>query len=219
MLAVEPGLRDAGIGERLKWLQRKHALARGVKLIRWSFDPLEGRNAWLNLRKLSCLATEYVPNLYGPMASKLEGGLQTDRLIASWHLDSPRVRQLYRGERRLTRGSREGSHAPRSVASADVFQAPLANETCLVGGVLRCGRLHLGFRDRAIRIEIPWDIQPIKQNYPDAAKEWRMRIRRVFMHYLGRGYVVSDFWQGKSGGRRKSFYLLVRRTLAALQRG
>ena len=221
MLAVEPGLRNAGVGERLKWLQRKVALARGAKLIRWSFDPLEGRNAWLNFRKLGCLATEYVPNLYGPMASKLEGGLETDRLIASWFLDSPRVSRLYRDVRRRTRRGGEPSREPKWIASKEVPLAslvPLVNETRTVRGVLRCAHLRLGLQAPAIRIEIPSDIQPIKQNYRNAAKEWRMRMRHALMHYLRRGYVVADFWRGEARGGRKSFYLLVRGSLPALQR-
>ncbi len=227
MLAVEPGWRNAGIGERLKWLQRKVALARGAKLILWSFDPLEGRNAWLNLRKLGCLAAEYIPNLYGPMASKLEGGLETDRLIASWYLDSARVSRLYRDVRRRERARGEPAREPKWVASRDVPLArltplvplvPLVNDTRTVGGVLRCGRLRLGLQAPAIRVEIPSDIQPIKQHYRNAAKEWRVQMRRALMHYLRRGYVVADFWRGKVRGKRKSYYLLVRGNLAAVER-
>ncbi len=211
MLAVEPGFRDAGIGVRLKWLQRKHALGLGVKLIRWSFDPLEGRNAWLNLRKLGCLAAEYIPNLYGRMASKLEGGLETDRLIASWSLDSLRVRRLAHPGRKESTGSKWAD-------SADILLAPSVNETRSVGGVLRCKRVRLRLQAPLVRVEIPWDIQPIKQKHLNAAKEWRLKIRKAFMHYLGRGYVAADFWRAEVGGKRKSYYLLVRRSSVSLQR-
>ncbi len=211
MLAVEPRLRDAGIGERLKWLQRRHALRQGVHLIRWSFDPLEGRNAWLNLHKLGCVAMEYIPNLYGRMASKLEGGLETDRLIASWFLGLSRVW-------RLARPVKEASPRLKGAPLAEVLRAPMINETRFVGGVLRCGRLHLDHRGRTIRIEIPSPIQPIKQKHRAVAKEWRMKIRRAFIHYLLRGYVAVYFWRGEIQGRRKSFYVLVRGEFAAFQR-
>jgi predicted GNAT superfamily acetyltransferase len=211
MLAVKPGLRNAGIGERLKWLQRKVALARGAKLIRWSFDPLEGRNAWLNLRKLGCLASEYIPNLYGPRASKLEGGLPTDRLIASWFLDSSRVRRRARLSRRLSM-ERGFSH------QREFSSVPLVTETRRARGVFRCGRLRLGLRARTLRVEIPWDIQTIKQNHRTAAREWRMKIRQALSHYLRRGYVAADLWSGAVEGRRRSYYLLVRGSPASLQR-
>jgi predicted GNAT superfamily acetyltransferase len=91
MLAVLPEFRRARIGQRLKWAQRVEALSRGIKLIEWTFDPLEWQNASLNLNRLGAIARRYVPNLYGISSSPLHRGLPTDRLVAEWWLDSPRV--------------------------------------------------------------------------------------------------------------------------------
>jgi predicted GNAT superfamily acetyltransferase len=91
MLAVLPEFRRAGVGLRLKLEQRRQALARGIRLIEWTFDPLEWKNAIFNLNRLGAIARRYAPNLYGVSSSPLHRGLPTDRLIAEWWIDSPRV--------------------------------------------------------------------------------------------------------------------------------
>jgi predicted GNAT superfamily acetyltransferase len=83
--------RDRGVGRMLKMLQRDEALSRGMHLIEWTFDPLELRNAHFNLNRLGAISREYIPNLYGVTTSPLHRGLATDRLVAEWHLASPRV--------------------------------------------------------------------------------------------------------------------------------
>lgn len=91
MLAVLPEYRRTGIGQQLKWEQRREALTRGIRLIEWTFDPLEWMNASLNLNRLGAIARRYIPNLYGISSSPLHRGLPTDRLVAEWWLDSLRV--------------------------------------------------------------------------------------------------------------------------------
>jgi len=86
-----PEYRDRKIGRSLKLLQRDDALGRGIRLIEWSFDPLETRNAHFNLNRLGAICRRYVSNLYGITTSPLHRGIPTDRLIAEWQLDSARV--------------------------------------------------------------------------------------------------------------------------------
>jgi predicted GNAT superfamily acetyltransferase len=93
MLAVLPKYRNVGLGRRLKLAQRDDALARGIELMEWTFDPLEIKNAHLNLARLGAIARQYVRNCYGPSTSPLQGGLPTDRLVAEWWLRSARVRR------------------------------------------------------------------------------------------------------------------------------
>ena len=97
-LAVLPEWRNAGVGRRLKLAQRDDALARGIALIEWTFDPLEIRNAHLNIARLGAIARRYRRNFYGPSTSPLHGGLPTDRLVAEWWLASVRVERTLRGE-------------------------------------------------------------------------------------------------------------------------
>lgn len=92
MTAVLPEYRDHGVGRRLKMFQRQDALKRGIRLIEWTFDPLEPKNAHFNLVRLGALARRLIPNCYGVTTSPLHSGLPTDRLIAEWWLDSERVK-------------------------------------------------------------------------------------------------------------------------------
>jgi predicted GNAT superfamily acetyltransferase len=91
---VAEGYRDKGVGRALKLFQRTEALSRGLRLIQWTFDPLETRNAHFNLNCLGAISRQFIPNLYGVTSSPLHRGLPTDRLLAEWHLDSQRVKKL-----------------------------------------------------------------------------------------------------------------------------
>ncbi|MCU1308769.1 MAG: GCN5-related N-acetyltransferase [Acidobacteriaceae bacterium] len=91
MLAVRESYRNKGIGRRLKLAQRDDAISRGFELIEWTFDPLEIKNAYLNIEKLGAIARRYNINQYGYTSSPLQGGLPTDRLVAEWWLKSKRV--------------------------------------------------------------------------------------------------------------------------------
>jgi predicted GNAT superfamily acetyltransferase len=88
---VHQDYRDRGVGRMLKLFQREEALGRGIRFIQWTFDPLELRNAHFNLNRLGAICRQYKPNLYGVTTSPLHRGLATDRLLAEWQLDSPRV--------------------------------------------------------------------------------------------------------------------------------
>lgn len=94
MLAVRKEYRNGGLGRRLKMMQREEALGRGIELIEWTFDPLEIKNAYLNIEKLGAIVRRYNINQYGITSSPLQGGLPSDRLIAEWWLKSKRVRTL-----------------------------------------------------------------------------------------------------------------------------
>ena len=93
MLAVLPEYRNVGLGRRLKLAQRDDALARGIDRMEWTFDPLEIKNAHLNIARLGAIARRYMRNIYGPSTSPLQGGLPTDRLVVEWWLRSERVRR------------------------------------------------------------------------------------------------------------------------------
>jgi predicted GNAT superfamily acetyltransferase len=113
MLAVLPEYRNAGLGRRLKLAQRDDALARGFDLMEWTFDPLEIKNAHLNIARLGAIARRYMPDFYGPSTSPLQGGLPTDRLVAEWWLRSKRVRR--------TLGELGGEEAEAVASSAQIL--------------------------------------------------------------------------------------------------
>ena len=91
MTGILPDYRDRKIGRALKLFQREEALSRDIRLIEWTFDPLETRNAHFNLNRLGAIVRTYIPNFYGITSSPLHRNLPTDRLLAEWHLDSKRT--------------------------------------------------------------------------------------------------------------------------------
>ncbi len=179
MMAVRPGLRDSGIGERLKRFQRETLLRQGVTLAEWTFDPLESRNAWLNFARFGGIAREYTRDFYGESDSALHRGLATDRLIVQWPLEDDRV------TRRLDR--RDALPAP-----SDVANTPVINPLRDPARSLRCAEPALDLDGPRLLIAIPTDIQQLKQQNAEAAAEWRAGTRLAFEHYLARGFVVMD---------------------------
>ena len=103
MTAVSKKVQNRGIGARLKWAQRETALAKGVNFIKWTFQPVQARNAFFNLEKLGAVVREYQPNFYGTDYSAANDqdekiGLDSDRLFGEWQLDSAKVTSLAKGE-------------------------------------------------------------------------------------------------------------------------
>ena len=83
----------------LKLRQREEAIARGVALVEWTFDPLELKNAFFNIERLGAIIRRYVLNQYGTTTSHLHGGLPTDRCVAEWHVSTARVARMLNGQR------------------------------------------------------------------------------------------------------------------------
>lgn len=100
MLAVEPGLQNAGIGVKLKLAQRERAFQTGVPLFTWTFDPIQSRNAYLNIVKLGAVVRRYYVNYYGNKSSSaFHRGLDTDRLFVEWWVRSSHVASALAGVR------------------------------------------------------------------------------------------------------------------------
>lgn len=110
MMAVAKDYQNFGVGARLKWAQRARVLAEGRRFIRWTWDPAQARNAHFNLNRLGVVVRRYAVNYYGTDYSTVTGkfaeplGLDSDRLVAEWELDSPRVEAFARGERPVPPG-------------------------------------------------------------------------------------------------------------------
>jgi len=104
MTAVKSEFQSYGIGTKLKWAQREKSLAENVNFIKWTFQPVQARNAFFNLEKLGATMRHYEPNFYGTdySTSHEQGGklgLDSDRLFAEWHLTSEKVVKLSKGEK------------------------------------------------------------------------------------------------------------------------
>lgn len=97
MAGVHPDYRDQGVGYALKLAQREHVLAQGLDLVTWTFDPLETRNAWLNIHKLGAICHTYIRNLYGPMRAAINAGPPSDRFEVEWWIRSQWVMDRLQG--------------------------------------------------------------------------------------------------------------------------
>ncbi|HUA59065.1 MAG TPA: GNAT family N-acetyltransferase [Verrucomicrobiae bacterium] len=116
MLGVLPDYRNRGVGRMLKLCQREDALARGIDLIEWTFDPLELKNAFFNIERLGAIVRRYVENQYGTTTSPLHGGLPTDRCVAEWWLASPHAEAAIAG-RAPARKIEERIEVPAEIAA------------------------------------------------------------------------------------------------------
>jgi predicted GNAT superfamily acetyltransferase len=131
MLGVLPEYRNAGVGRQLKLRQRDDALARSIDLIEWTFDPLDLKNAYLNVERLGAIVRRYLRNQYGVSSSVLHGGLPTDRLLAEWWIGKPRERVEVV----------ERIQVPADIADARAKQAEIADrfEQCFARGLTVVG--------------------------------------------------------------------------------
>jgi predicted GNAT superfamily acetyltransferase len=118
MLGVLPEYRNAGVGRQLKLRQKDDALARGIDLIEWTFDPLDLKNAYFNVERLGAIVHRYVRNQYGISSSLLHGGLPTDRCVAEWWIAKPRP----------TAEAIARIHVPADIESARAKQAEIADQ-------------------------------------------------------------------------------------------
>jgi predicted GNAT superfamily acetyltransferase len=104
MMAVAADYQNLGVGAKLKWAQRARALSEGREFIKWTFEPLRGRNAHFNLNRLGVVIRNYAVNFYGTdyVTNPIEksagaSGMDSDRVFASWELRSPRVQAFAAG--------------------------------------------------------------------------------------------------------------------------
>lgn len=193
MLAVRPELRDRGLGTRLKLYQREMLLSRGVRRMRWTFDPLQSRNAYVNFAKLGITTGEYVRDMYGDTGSPLHQGVGTDRLVACWEMASDRVMKRLSGETKPVEASGVES-LPRILSGGTAGSEPEPGEALL----------NLG--DPSLLLAIPRDIDRVVKTDVALAARWRTATRAAFLHYLAGGYEVTELVP--SGGL--SYYLLTR---------
>jgi len=184
--ATPVAARDLGLGTRLKLYQREVLLAQGIDEVRWTFDPLEARNAHLNLNHLGAEVADYVEDLYeGEEGGELFEGIGTDRFILSWKIAGERVA-------RALEDRRAGAEEPFRAA-------PAVNPGAAVADLPEEPR---------VRIEIPENVQGLKAERPDEGIAWRASTRRAFEHYLERGYRVEAFY--RDAAARRCFYGLER---------
>lgn len=187
---VLPDRQDQGLGYAIKLAQREATLALGIKLMTWTFDPLQGRNARFNLRKLGAVGNTYTANLYGEMTDAINQGLPSDRFTVAWWLDSPHVNRRLGGQ----------DLAP----AVDALACPILNlgqpHSAGVSAPDQFDQPH-GWR---CLVEIPADLSQLKASRPEVALTWRLQTRQIFQTAFENGYTAVDFL--RRGDR--NYYLL-----------
>jgi predicted GNAT superfamily acetyltransferase len=192
MLGVMPGYQDSGIGSQMKLKQREYVRKQGLDLVVWTFDPLQSRNAYLNIEKLGCVIREYSVNLYPESGSQFNAGMESDRFSPEWWITSRRVRDRLRGKR-LPHDLDAYACALEARTGPSGFREPVS--------------VRRGQKASRVHIEIPADIDALKKRSLKLAQEWRSATREAFLAYFRRGYVVNGF-ESVLGEPRQSFYLL-----------
>lgn len=195
MMGILPEYRSQGLGLQMKLAHRELALSQGIKSICWTYDPLQSRNASLNLSKLGARVEEYVINYYGRFRSVIEKGLPSDRFVVNWPIASTTVARL------LARGKR----------TAEFPGAPKINLTVTNNrGFLVNRKVDLRRREPRLLVEIPPDTDLMRAAALALAKSWRIQTREIFLGYFSKGYSVHGFiTESQKTSMPRCFYLLV----------
>jgi predicted GNAT superfamily acetyltransferase len=179
---TRPDAADRGIGHALKLRQRTWALDRGLTTMRWTFDPLVGRNARFNLTKLGAGADDYVESFYGRMADDINAGDEADRLVALWQLDSPEAVAASEGTAREPRDPDLGRGSVVAVGPD--------------------GEPAYAVDDGGAWCRVPRDVVALRRTDPAATAAWRGLVREAFADAFGRG--LSATGMTRSGWYRFS---------------
>ncbi len=192
-VGVLPQYRTQGWGYRLKLAQRELALAQGFNLMTWTFDPMQGINARLNLRKLGAVCRTYITELYGDMEDILNKGLPSDRFRVDWWLNSNHVTQHV------------GGHLAPNFAG--YHSLPLLNPSRPGPNGLRLPPAVAAPEtgDPVCLVEIPDSLERLKLALPEAALTWRLQTRQLFIHLFAAGYTATDLLRSPE---QRNFYLL-----------
>jgi len=178
MLAVVPERRGRGVGFALKLAQRARALESGNRVIRWTFDPLQARNAHFNINKIGVVCDRFRRDFYGEMTDALNRGDRSDRLVVRWDLDRPVV-------------ARSAPHGPAvtvlTASGPPELPKPERAEEPVTDG-------------RTVRASIPADYGALKERDPGLASEWRDALGEVLEECFALGMIVAGFASEPGGG-------------------
>ena len=196
---VLPEYQKHDIGFQLKMAQRDFANRIGLRLITWTYDPLESLNGRFNIGKLGAVCHRYVRNFHGEM-SGINSGLPTDRFEVEWWVTSHRVEGRAGQKRR-----------PLSFDSLMAGGALLVNEASFNGAVLAEPPLnYISEPSNLMLVEIPSNFQAIKNGDLELALRWRLHTRDIFEKMFESGFLVTDFVGREDDlGNQHGYYLLT----------
>lgn len=199
IMGVHPSYQQQGIGYQLKLAQREFALRLGIRLITWTYDPLESRNGWLNIGKLGAVSHLYLRDFHGPQGGIL-AGLSTDRFYVEWWVTGNRV------QGRVVR-----RRNPLSYEQLIAGRALLINEAEFNDAGLPVPPINFTESNRnLILVEIPNNFQEVKHQDMNLAQQWRAHTRVLFEHYFENHFIVTDFARRTDEeGRERAYYVMT----------
>ena len=148
----------------------------------WTFDPLQARNAHLNLNRLGARVIEYVADMYGSSQSPLHHAIATDRVVVVCSTASEN-------------GARGGAIVPKLEGRAILTPFPKPGDVSSNGVAAKL-------------IEVPWDLQDVVADSPVRAGEWRAATRQHFQWALANGYAVTGLH--RDSNTRRAFFMIER---------
>lgn len=193
MLGILPEYRESGIGAELKQQQKRVAKTIGYERMTWTYDPLQTRNAYLNLTKLHGVCDTYIEDCYGKMEDGLNEGLPSDRFQIDWWITSDYVNHFVKKE----------YDKPTKLATWSYNNQQLPNCTGVDYESLR------NLKEIAYLIPVPANIALLKEQNIDLAIDWRFKTRKMFTALFQQGYVAIELV--KSDNEPVHYYLVVKK--------
>ncbi len=197
MLGIHPEYQEKGIGAQLKWEQKRVAAEKGYELIIWTFDPLESRNAYLNMNKLRGICCTYIENCYGEMEDGLNSGLPSDRFQIDWWINSEHVAD---NQSLNDVQSSEGIHL--------IEWETTSNGQPKLGDLDQEMMTNLTNIDHPLLVPVPANFQELKKTDHELAIDWRFKTRNVFQQLFESGYAVVSLQ--KTTNEPVHYYVLTK---------
>ncbi|WP_248891406.1 GNAT family N-acetyltransferase [Bacillus methanolicus] len=199
MLGIHPDFQEQGIGARLKAEQKQFASKMGYNLITWTYDPLESRNAYLNLTKLHAVCSTYIENCYGEMEDSLNSGLPSDRFKVEWWINSSYVSE------------------PKAIHAANarhIFHWDMTELSFPKLMDIKDGLSSVRESNQPLYVPVPANFQALKNKDGKLSLDWRYKTRQIFQTLFTSGYAAVSLVKGETAA--VCYYLLVKRELLDL---
>lgn len=163
-----------GVGHAIKLAQRAWCLEQGFDEIRWTYDPLLSRNAWLNISRLGGYGNSLHVDFYGAMPDRQNSGDRSDRFELRWPLASARV------ARALAKGGEPAFPADARLLLRAEGEVPTPRRSA-------------GKVDGHTLVAVPLDYPAVRLRAPEVARAWREESAAVFAACFAAGLAAVAF--------------------------
>ena len=187
-----------GVGFQLKQRQREFAISQGLDLVTWTYDPLQSSNAYFNFSKLGVISSTYYRDYYGEMRDLINIGLISDRFLVEWWIKTEDVIKRAEGTFR------------QPTLDEILLEAEIVNITEKVQDFRKNVTLDVQLNSQRLLVEVPSNINTLKEKNMPLAQEWREETRTIFETYFGKGYTACNVLSETKEKERRTFYLLRR---------